>query len=279
MRVMKELGASVLLAVAVVAALSGCEHRAAPLPESNPPTELASSEITRLTAVHPAVADWLAEASPEIARWEQVEELPHELALLKTVFWEPRDTASLRPMLNDSARVKGKTVLEIGTGSGLLAFCCLRGGASRVVATDVNPAALVSALYNAQRLGVADRLELRRVAIDTPEAFSVIGPEERFDLIVSNPPWVDTVPTEIGDYAYFDPHFNLLRSLLAGLRDHLKPGGKALLAYGARSAIETVIRLAPEHSLRVEVLDERDLSTLPEVFLPGMLLSVEPQSE
>lgn len=229
-----------------------------------------------LWATNAEVRQWARDAQLEITGWEWVEQLDEEIAVFATVFWEPKDTTSLRARLGRPSEVEGKTVLEIGTGSGLLALCCLNAGAKRVVATDVNPSALCNTFYNASNLGFADRLDLRRVPLDNPGAFSVIGDSEKFDYILSNPPWEDDVPEAIDEYAYYDPGFYLLQSLLAGLRDHLEPGGKALLAYGAREAIKTILRLAPQYSLEVRVLDDRDLDSLPEVFLPGMLLEVTP---
>jgi len=216
---------------------------------------------------------------PIIRSWEYVDGFPGKIAVFDTVFWEPRDTESLRELIRTTSLVEGRDVLEIGTGSGLVAIACLKAGAARVVATDVNSLAIENARYNAQMLDVFDRLEVRQVPLQEPGAFSVIATDERFDLIVSNPPWEDQPPREISEYALYDAQFTLLESLLSGLRQHLLPGGKALLAYGCVSAIRQIQELAPQHGLRVQVLDDRPLDQLPEVFLPGMLLEVTPQLE
>ena len=64
----------------------------------------------------------------------------------------------------------------------------------------------------------------------------------------------------------------LLHSLLAGLRTHLKPGGKTYLAYGCVGAIRHAQGLVPKLGLHLRRLDTRDPNDLPDVFLPGMLL-------
>ena len=216
-------------------------------------------------------------ASTRIAHWESVEDLPTRIALFETVFWDPRDTLSLRQRIRDTALFRGKTVLEIGTGSGLLALCCLQAGASRVTATDVNRSALENAAYNAARLGVGSRLDLRLVSLDDPGAYSVVGAHEKFDVIISNPPWEDALPTGIEEYAFYDKGFQLMRSLLRGLKDHLEPGGKALLAYGCVDAIRNAKRLADQYEVQLALVDDRDLERLPDVFLPGMLLELTPR--
>jgi hypothetical protein len=147
-----------------------------------------------------------------------------------------------------------------------------------VVATDVNPAAIANSEYNASLLDLADRLETRLVPLDQAQAYSAIRRVERFDLIISNPPWENRTPGRIDDYALYDEGFRLMRSLLAGLAGHLKPGGRALLAYGCVDAIHTLQRLAPEFDLTIRTHDDRNLNDLPEVFLPGMLLEVAPVS-
>lgn len=213
-----------------------------------------------------------------IRSWEYVDGFPEKIAVFQTVFWEPRDTNSLRELIETTDLVRGKAVLEIGTGSGLVSLCCLRAGAATVVATDVNPNAIENARYNANLLGLADRLDARLVPVDSPGAFAAVEPGETFDLIVSNPPWENAEPQTIGEYALYDADFQLLRSILSGARSPLNPGGRLLLAYGCRDAIQTLERLAVRHGLRVEPLDDRTLEDLPGVFIPGMLLEVLPRN-
>ena len=215
--------------------------------------------------------------SPESLRidsWRFVEDFDKGLAVFATVFWDRSDTESLRKLIRDGSTVNGKTVLEIGTGSGLLALCCLQAGAEHVVATDVNESAVANALYNAERLGLARRLDVRKVSLEDAAAFSVIAPDERFDLIISNPPWVNQIPATIEEHALYDAEFALLKSVFRGLPVHLKPGGRLLLAYGCVDAIRTVQRLAQEHQYELIIRDERRLEDLPAEFLPGVLLEI-----
>jgi release factor glutamine methyltransferase len=252
-------------------------------PPESPATSPARAEAVRapdglgdvgLSAGRPPVTAPL----PSILAWHTVEDLPAPLAQMETVFWEPDDTVSLRRLIRETDLVRGKRVLEIGTGTGLIALCCLQAGAAQVVATDINPQALVNAAHNAEALGLADRLELRLVDFRSPGAFSPLAEGERFDLILSNPPWENQTPRTIAEYALYDEQFQLLRSLLGGLRLHLAPGGRAYLAYGCREAIRQLHHHAALEGLHVKILDDRALSSLPEVFLPGLLLEVSVES-
>lgn len=211
----------------------------------------------------------------KLGAWRRIEDLRWSVAQFKDVFWDPRDTPSLRAQIRTNNLAKGKKVMEIGVGTGLLSLCALNSGAISVVGTDINPAAVACAKYNAERFGWRQRMGVRLVAKTNSAAFAVIGKGEKFDLIISNPPWVDQKPKNDFEFALYDPGFELLKSLMEGLPKHLNPGGRVLLAYGSVSSIRTLYTLAEKHGYTVKVIDDdRKLDDLPEEFLPGMTLEV-----
>lgn len=73
----------------------------------------------------------------------------------------------------------GATVLDVGTGTGLLAIAALRLGASSAVGVDVDPWSVTNGRENAERNGVADRLEVREGSLE-------VVPEGPFGLVVAN---------------------------------------------------------------------------------------------
>jgi release factor glutamine methyltransferase len=210
-------------------------------------------------------------------RTEAIEDFDQRLVILPTVFWEPLDTTSLRKLIRETPLVRGKKILEIGTGSGLVSLCCVQAGATEVVATDVNQNAIECARMNAERLGFDSKLNVRLVDTKNAKAFAVIRTDEQFDLIISNPPWEEGTPKSIDQYALYDPNFELLKSLLTEARTHLTPGGELYLAYGCVTAIRLLEKLSDEIGYQYTVLDDRKLNDLTEVFLPGMLLKLTPK--
>ena len=60
----------------------------------------------------------------------------------------------------DGLDLAGKTVIDFGCGSGILAIAALKLGAKRAIGIDIDPQAILASTNNAQANGVADRLEL-----------------------------------------------------------------------------------------------------------------------
>ena len=206
-----------------------------------------------------------------------IDQLPEsEFVQFESVFWEPDDTISLRELIKNQRIASGCEVLEIGTGTGLISVLCLLNSATSVVATDINRAAVANAAYNAAMLCPNQSLDVRQVDAESPDAFAVIQDDERFDLVISNPPWENGVVNKPADHAFYDPAFRLMDTLLDGLPKYLKPGGRCLLAYGNVQAIKRLLAESEKRGFGVKVLDDRDLDSLPDNFLPGMLLEIRP---
>jgi methylase of polypeptide subunit release factors len=112
-----------------------------------------------------------------------------------------------------------KRALDIGTGCGAQALLAARH-AEAVVATDVNERALELARLNA-RLNGLDNIELRAGSLFDPVA------GERFDLIVSNPPFVISPDSELVFRDGGHARDELSRAVVHGLAEHLADGGVA----------------------------------------------------
>ncbi|MEC3975244.1 class I SAM-dependent methyltransferase [Amycolatopsis sp. H20-H5] len=109
---------------------------------------------------------------------------------------------------------------DLGTGTGVLAAVLARRGVERVVATDVDPAAIACAKDNFARLGLSERCETVRTDLFPPG---------RAPLVVCNPPWVPARPHAPLERAVYDPGSRMLRSFLDRLGAHLEPGGEGWL--------------------------------------------------
>lgn len=143
----------------------------------------------------------------------------------------------------DEGGRSGLTALDVGTGSGAVALSLVREGPFRsVVATDPSPAALELARSNAEAAEVADDVAFRQGGFYDP-----VRDDERFDVVVSNPPYVaegqvEELEPEIREW---EPR----EALLAGPRglDALEPlarGAPEVVASGGLLALELAPRQA-----------------------------------
>jgi release factor glutamine methyltransferase len=160
-------------------------------------------------------------------------------------------------------RDDGYAVLDLGTGSGAIAIALAsERPACRIVASDTSTAALSIAHHNAAKHGFAN-IEFVQGDWATPVA------EERFDLIVSNPPYV-----RAGDPALatlrFEPQealvaggdgLDAIRTLARDCRRLLKPAGLLLLEHGVEQQAEVAQILARERWSSIETFS--DLSGRP----------------
>lgn len=128
-------------------------------------------------------------------------------------------------------------ILDLGTGSGCLILTLLAElPNAHAVATDISDKALNIARQNAEKLGVAERVEF----IKSDWFDSVEG---MFDIIISNPPYIEAevIPTLSIDVREYDPLMALnggtdglepYRMILPQIRNYLKKGGFCALEHG-----------------------------------------------
>lgn len=109
---------------------------------------------------------------------------------------------------------------DIGTGTGVLAAILARRGVKKVVATDLQPRALICAQDNFERLGITRQISLLQVDLYPPG---------RAPLVVCNPPWLPGRPSSVLEQAVYDPDSRMLKGFLDGLTDHLTPAGEGWL--------------------------------------------------
>ena len=171
--------------------------------------------------------------------------------------------AALARMTRDCA------CLDLGTGSGAIAvtLACEHPDA-RVTATDTSAAALEVALANARANGCAERIAFLRGSW-----YEAVG-SRRFDLIVSNPPYVSQADPHLGrgDVRFEPPRaltdgsrdgLDSIREIVAGASEHLNAGGWLLLEHGYDQA-EAVQALLAATGF-AELTSLADLAGIPRV--------------
>ena len=174
---------------------------------------------------------------------------------------DPRpDTETL---VTEALRRPFAKMLDLGTGTGCILLSCI---ADRPMAhgtgTDISPAALQVAADNAAALNLSHRATFQQ-----SDWFSAI--DGRFDLIVSNPPYIaaDEMPALAPEVRDHDPHLALTpggdgldayRRIALGAGARLMPGGRILLEIGPTQAAQVTALLQVQGFVQITVLPDLD---------------------
>ncbi|MEX2117097.1 MAG: HemK2/MTQ2 family protein methyltransferase [Bacteroidota bacterium] len=139
-----------------------------------------------------------------------------------------------------SLDLRGKHVLDLGTGSGILALLAAGQGA-RVTATDINPQAVQCASENIRRNGYASATRVLEGSLFDPL------PHEVFDMIIFNPPYFDERQNTSDDPAlYGGRNLSVIKEFSRQAAAFLKPGGYLLLILSSDADIERILRMFSE---------------------------------
>jgi len=160
--------------------------------------------------------------------------------------YEPSEDTYL--LLESVCVAKGERVLEVGTGSGIIALNCAKAGA-RVVASDISEEAVANAKSNSMKNGIG--LDVRR-----SDLFG--GLEGRFDAIIFNPPYLASdVGPEDARLSGGTSGSELSIRFLDEVGGVLNPGGRVYLLTSSLSSRDVIARA--KELYKVECVGSKDL--------------------
>ncbi len=162
---------------------------------------------------------------------------------------------------------KNSRFCEVGVGSGCISVSILHENqTASAIALDVSEKALVIAGKNAQRHQVLERLELK-----PSDVFGALN-DEKFDLIVSNPPYIPLADIEAlqAEVQRFEPlnaltdgenGLSIIKKIITDAPRFLRPNGFLLLEIGFGQAAEVTAMFAAKFWQSIEILP--DLQNIP----------------
>lgn len=181
--------------------------------------------------------------------------------------WEPQEESKLIGAQKKPATTK---ILDIGTGSGCIACMVAKLTDSQVLGIDISSKALETALDNSTKLGLFNKVSFRK-----SDLFLNIRPDEKFDCIISNPPYIPIWEEKnLAPEVKFDPYSALFTNDESGIEFYLKiilnahkhliDGGYVLFELGINQA-EAVQKFFIEHGFEnIEI--EKDLAGINRVI-------------
>lgn len=158
-------------------------------------------------------------------------------------------------------------VLELCSGAGQIGLLAVVDGDRPLVCVDVDPVACEYIRRNADAAGLADRVEVREGSM-----VDALGADERFAVVIADPPWVRRAET---DRFPEDPllaidggedGLDIAWACVDAARRHLLPGGSLVLQLGTAAQVETV-----RDRLQGDVLEVTDVRW----FERGVLVRVD----
>lgn len=148
----------------------------------------------------------------------------------------------------------GKTVLEIGAGTGITFLYLAKNGAKYVLSTDINK-------FSIQNINTNIKINnLANIQTRESDVFEKIKNSEKFDYIYWNMPFM---PIE-NNYNYqnilekglFDPGYNLTKRFLSEAKLYLNKNGKVLVGTGGKNFgnTEKLIKIAKDNNFKTKLL-------------------------
>jgi release factor glutamine methyltransferase len=177
------------------------------------------------------------------------------LLTLPGVLRPPSDCWLLADVMREQGLARGRTVLDVFTGTGALAVAAALDGARAVSAVDISRRAILNARLNARLNGV-------RVRALRGDLFAPVG-SERFDLVLANPPYLPGESDELPDRGpsrAWEGGIDgraVVDRLCAEVADHLTRGGAALVVHSSLSGERPTLDRFAAAGLSAEVVARR----------------------
>lgn len=144
--------------------------------------------------------------------------------------------------------------IDMGCGSGILSLVAASRGAT-VRSLDINPAAVEATRRNAEINGLSSL-----ISAQVSNLFDSIEPQQRFDLIVFNPPFYNGIPRYPSEMAWKGGNdYAVVRSFITQAVLHLTPAGKVICVFSSDMDLEMIRRLFEQAGFGIRQVSQRNL--------------------
>ena len=155
----------------------------------------------------------------------------------------------------------GLTIVDIGTGSGILAIVACMQGASRVYILDTNPAAVEAALHNAELNGVRDRF----IHLPIGQSIIPLPSGETVDVVISNPAQLPLPKAAETNHPYYSgpDGRQMIDDVITETPGRLSPGGRLFMVQNSVTDFPKSMGMMQALGLKPRVIEERSLELRP----------------
>lgn len=158
--------------------------------------------------------------------------------------WSPAYDWSSLFYIENFPDVNGRSFLEVGSGTGVISVFAGLNGAARIVAVDVNEAAVRNSAFNFERFG------LKNAVAFVSDGFS--GINEKFDVVTWNAPYHGSRPHDMLERGCADEGYRDIRAFFRDVESHLTPGGLVVFGFSESGDLPLIETLIAEAGFRIK---------------------------
>lgn len=177
-----------------------------------------------------------------------VDYLGEKFIVYPNVFWPSADSQAI---VKNYTINPSDEVLDLCTGSGVIAIFSAIKGAKKVLATDISPDAVKSAKENVKRHKLDSKIEVR-----LSDMFDNIKPEEKFDVITMNPPFTPHSASDYAEQTVWDDNLKVQDKFFKGVDKHLKKNGRIYMSQAKFGAIDEMKEKAKKFGFKIKLIGE-----------------------
>lgn len=161
--------------------------------------------------------------------------LGKKFLVYKDTFWPFKDS---QPLVKNFKIQRGESVLDVGTGSGVIAIFACYKGAAKVVAVDINPAAVRTARYNTKLHGFEKVITVKRSNL-----FENVG-RKKFDVITTNLPFRNKSASDVVAQSQWDTGLRTNKRFFKEAGKYLKKDGRIYFSQSNYGPVQKIKALA-----------------------------------
>lgn len=207
----------------------------------------STEELDAITELHLKEASQYRTVQGETV----VRYLDKEFICLPNVVWPGEDSMGL---LEAFTVCSNKSVLDMGTGSGVLGVMAALRGAGKVVALDLNEAAIANAKKNADLHGVTGVVDAR-----LSDVFDALESHESFDVVLANFPYRNKKAANVLESLMWDTELSMHKKFFQDVKKYIKPDGKIYFAQANYGAADEALAMAREQGFQATLVAKKEI--------------------
>lgn len=178
----------------------------------------------------------------------EIEYLGKKFIVYPTVFWPSWDSQAL---VKNYKINSGEIVLDVCTGSGVIAIFSALKGAKKVVALDINPEAIKSTKENIKNYHLEKSIDAR-----VSNMFSSLKTNEKFDVITINPPFTPHIAKDNAEKTVWDEDLYVHKEFFSNVKKYLKENGRIYLCSAIFGGLEEMKKMAKKKGFKIKKIGE-----------------------